>query len=349
MQAGKKGYSQADNALDLGANTLNLILGSFGSANGQFLKWSSLFVPELLSWHKATAPPEKMTDMVKLAAALYGSDLTGVANLDTRWIYSHDAREKPFLITDDEKPAEEKEAFIIPKTMNKAVVMAVAMDEEMLASSPAIPAGTASSLGYSRMGIAAVSLAEYIRALGYAAIPCMNDTALSIPLAIDAGLGELGRHGLLITPEYGSSVRLCKVLTDMPLVPDKPISFGVKEFCDNCLLCARHCPAQAIGMGDQTTHGPCGNNNHGVRKWYIHAEKCLRFWQINGSTCANCLSVCPFAAGFVSEHCQLCEKCDTTCGCALQANTYQRIKYGYLHSERWGDTPEVQAPRRRGL
>ena len=70
-------------------------------------------------------------------------------------------------------------------------------------------------------------LAEFIRILGYKAIPMGNDTSLSIPLAIDAGLGELGRHGLLITPEYGPCVRLCKVFTDLPLEPDKPIQFGV--------------------------------------------------------------------------------------------------------------------------
>ena len=61
-----------------------------------------------------------------------------------------------------------------------------------------------------------------------------NDTALSIPLAIDAGLGELGRNGLLITPEYGACVRLCKVFTDLPLEADRPVEFGLAEICQRC-------------------------------------------------------------------------------------------------------------------
>lgn len=51
----------------------------------------------------------------------------------------------------------------------------------------------------------------------------MNDTALAIPYAIKAGLGEYGRHGLLITPEYGPRVRIGKIFTDMPLAHDVPV------------------------------------------------------------------------------------------------------------------------------
>jgi hypothetical protein len=136
--------------------------------------------------------------------------------------------------------------------MNRAVVMAFAMDADLLEKSPSVDADTAASLGYSRMGIAAISLAESIRALGYKAVPAMNDTALSIPLAIQAGLGELGRMGLLITPEYGPAIRLAKVLTDMPLETDHPISFGVERFCLDCHLCADHCPSLRTQQpGDQ--------------------------------------------------------------------------------------------------
>ena len=348
MAAGKEGRLQTDNALDFGANALNLLLGNYGFPNSQYLKWDPLFVPEMLAARRVDQSPEKLTVMVKNAASLYGSDLTGIAALDHRWVYSHDIV-KPFLIEDCTKPAETDEAFIIPKTVNRAIVMAVAMDSEMVETSPAVPASAATSLGYSRMGIAAVSLAEYIRALGFIAIPCMNDTALSIPLAVDAGLGELGRHGLLITPEYGPNIRLCKVLTDMPLVPDKPIDFGVESFCDSCHLCAKQCPPGAISTGTPTMDGVCDNNNPGVRKWYIHAEKCLRFWQENGASCAVCLAVCPFTLGIQSMQCFECEKCDTISGCELQVNTHLRVKYGYLQIQDWGEKPKVKKPRRRGL
>ena len=135
----------------------------------------------------------------------------------------------------------------------------------------------------------------------------------------------------------------------MPLLDDKPVNFGIKEFCNNCLLCVQHCPPRAISADQPTMQGCCDNNNHGVLKWYINGEKCLRFWQSNGASCANCIAVCPFTTGFLSEQCLECEKCDTTCGCSLQVNTYLRSKYGYLQVGKWGDKQKIQTPHRRGL
>jgi reductive dehalogenase len=110
-------------------------------------------------------------------------------------------------------------------------------------------------------------------------------------MAIDAGLGQLGRMGLLLTPKYGPRVRLAKVITDMPLVPDAPIDFGVTEFCENCMLCAEHCPSSAVTKGSFTWKGKSPSNNNGTYKWYTEPEKCYDF---NGFSCSNCKRVCPF-------------------------------------------------------
>jgi len=64
--------------------------------------------------------------------------------------------------------------------------------------------------GYSRMAVTAFKLAEFIRALGYRALPAGNGVGLSIPIAIDAGMGELGRNGLLVTPKYWAKGQTCK-------------------------------------------------------------------------------------------------------------------------------------------
>jgi len=73
----------------------------------------------------------------------------------------------------------------------------------------------------------------------------MNDTALAIPLALAAGLGEYGRHGMVITPEFGAGLRFGKIFADRPLHHDGPVHFGVKEFCESCNRCAEACPARA--------------------------------------------------------------------------------------------------------
>jgi reductive dehalogenase len=148
-------------------------------------------------------------------------------------------------------------------------------------------------------------LARYIRGLGWEALPSGNDTTASIPLAIDAGLGELGRHGLLITPQFGPRQRICKVYTDLPLVPDKPIDFGMQQFCELCNHCAHACPVQAIPRGERSLELTSISNRPGIRRWHVNVGKCLQFWVANGgslpglSDCANCVSACPW--GMVSR------------------------------------------------
>jgi reductive dehalogenase len=117
---------------------------------------------------------------------------------------------------------------------------------------------------------------------------------LSVPLALAAGLGEAGRHGLLITEKFGPRVRLSKVFTDLPLAHDDYRPFGATEFCSTCRKCARRCPSQAIPHGDPTTKGPTTSNHSGVLKWYVNSEKCYQFWSRNMMDCANCIAVCPF-------------------------------------------------------
>ena len=152
----------------------------------------------------------------------------------------------------------------------------------------------ATVMGYSRMHLLAGQVAEFIRGLGYHAIPCGNDTALSVPIAIQAGLGHLGRHGRLITWNRGSLVRICKIFTDLPLSPSSQSPEGIVEFCKVCKKCAKQCPGQAIPFGPRTWEGLGKFNNPGAYKWYCDAEKCLDYWHQIGNGCNNCFRVCSF-------------------------------------------------------
>ncbi|MHA2157897.1 MAG: 4Fe-4S dicluster domain-containing protein, partial [Candidatus Thorarchaeota archaeon] len=116
--------------------------------------------------------------------------------------------------------------------------------------------------------------------------------------AIDAGLGQYGRHGLLITKEFGPRVRIAKVLTDMPLqrdYPDEGFCKSVVRFCEICEKCATTCPSQSIPYGkEQTWEGTTISNNPGIKKWYVEVESCYGFWVENGSDCSNCVRSCPY-------------------------------------------------------
>ena len=227
---------------------------------------------------------EYNTRLVKKAAKLYGADMVGVSKLDRRWIYT-----KGFHLV---KRTEYD--IHIPDEYAYVISMAVAMDYDYYKYTPTFIAGADTGLGYSKMAFTAGLLAKFLRQLGYKAIPTGNDTAMSVPYAIQAGLGELGRNNILITPRFGPRVRLCKIFTDFPLVCDEPIEFGVTEFCEACKKCAKHCPPQAIPHGSRSVEPVNKSNAGGTFKWYSDLEKCFKFWAKNACDCGNCIRVCPF-------------------------------------------------------
>jgi len=227
--------------------------------------------------------PLAMTERIKEVARIYGASLVGVTKLDRRWVYSHYY----------ERATGKYGRLTVP--FQYAIVMAVEMDWKMINESPGYAASATTALGYSHMAEISSSLAAYIRALGYPATPHGNDTAQSVPLAIDAGLGEAGRHGLLITPEYGTRQRLCKVFTNLPLVPDKPIDFGIQSFCETCHSCSSACPVGAILTGDRTTEITSICNRKGLLRWPVDTARCLLFWKENGVECSNCVAACPWS------------------------------------------------------
>ena len=98
----------------------------------------------------------------------------------------------------------------------------------------------------------------------------------------------------MITPKYGPRVRLSKVFTDLPLFPDKPIDFGVWDFCRICGKCAENCPGQAIMYGEPTKEVQNVSNREGLLRWPANGEKCLGYWAAQGGSCGNCIRVCPF-------------------------------------------------------
>ena len=280
---GKRGYLQEEWALTMAGRAIDtLVRRAAYSRDSLPARWpipvEPVPVPE----------PPKMSGIIKRVAKWFGADLVGVCRLNPSWLFSHWGMHGAKL----SQIAEEGDPIELPEEYQFAIVMAMEMAYEDVERSPAVAPST--DLAYSKMAFTATSVAEYIRFLGYHSIPSGNDMALSIPLAVDAGLGELGRNGLLITEKYGPRVRLCKVFTDLPLNPDKPIDIGVQHFCERCQKCARDCPAGAILDGQRTDQPRSESNNSGVLKWPIDAERCIRWWYSNGTWCTNCIRVCPW-------------------------------------------------------
>jgi len=276
VQEGKPGYSRVDFAL---AYASWIVHDAFegGFSRMKIDRYRTPVATIGVDWTKTKCSVDdahKTSTYVKGAARLFGASLTGICKLNRDWLYAE---------------------ADVPEKFESVIVMAIEMDSDGIAASPTALAAAATGVGYSKMAFILACLGEFIRNLGYEAVQCGNDTALSIPLAVDAGLGELGRNGLLVTPQYGPRVRLCKIFTDLPLEPDRPIEFGVKEFCKKCKLCAKNCRARAISVNDEPSFNiACQSNSPGTLKWYVNTEVCYLFWCENGIDCSMCISVCPY-------------------------------------------------------
>jgi len=221
---------------------------------------------------------------VKMVSKTFGADLVGICAFDERWVYTerYDHR------TGGSKPND------LGEGLTSVIVIGQSMDHDLIRTAPSALAGTATGLGYSQDAAVLLAISQYILNLGYRAVPTMNDSALAIPLALAAGLGEYGRHGMVITPEFGPRLRFGKIFTDMPLAHDEPISFGVNEFCEQCDRCAGACPARAIPHSGPVSVALNRSGLKGVRKWSVDGEACFGYWSKINSDCAICVRVCPY-------------------------------------------------------
>ncbi|MFH0914722.1 MAG: reductive dehalogenase [Chloroflexota bacterium] len=278
-QRGRLGYEPQDYALAWAGRTIDSVV-------------KKLFYGRDLEVGKAdidVSDPAVLSRNIKEAARRFGADLVGICEVNPAWIYSHwgdhDAYYSGGL-------AQTGEPIEIPPWMKYAVVFAIEMDYESIKRTPAVDASP--PLGYGETAFTAASLATYISKLGYHALPSGNEYALSIPLAVDAGLGESSRCGIVITEEFGPRVRIAKVFTDLPLEVDSPVDLGVQHFCEHCARCAEACPGKAISPGERTDQPWDECNSVNVRKWPIKTMNCLRWWDKNGVGCGVCIRVCPF-------------------------------------------------------
>lgn len=170
-----------------------------------------------------------------------------------------------------------------------AVCLALPMDPDEMRFVPQPRAAVEVMRTYRALGKVAVLLAERIRGMGWPARAYGNPNStdvLLIPLAIQAGLGELGKHGSMISAHYGSNFRLAAVLTDLPLVPDAPVDIGVQDVCAVCRRCVEDCPPRAIFEDRQLVRGE--------RKWYVDFDRCIPYF-VKTMGCAICIEVCPWS------------------------------------------------------
>lgn len=230
--------------------------------------------------------PAEITRHIKETAYFLRADMVGICTLPPYAVFSHSLH--------DGAPVECDHKYAI----------AVLVDQDWKTSEASFGndwiSGAMSYVGYTNSGFIARILADYIRMLGYPARAhhALNYQVLVPPILVWAGLGEMSRIGdIVVNPFLGPRFKAAVVTTDLPLIPDKPIDFGLQDFCTKCKKCARECPSGAISPGDKIFR-------NGYERWPLDVEKCasMRIGNKAGASCGVCMTVCPWNKPFTRFH-----------------------------------------------
>ena len=253
----------------------------FRTAKGSFAITEALreAVDGPVSLPQTVYSPEINTAYLKGLTRHLGAVSVGITQLQPYHIYSHTGR------------GSGKFGDSIQLDHLYAVAFAVEMDHRIMSTAPEAPTVMESARQYVEAARIALILGNLIRSMGYPARAHIdgNYQVIAPLVARDAGLGEIGRIGILLTPRYGPRVRLGVVTTNLPLTPDQPTKDPtVLDFCQFCRKCADNCPSGSIPFGDREA-------NEGALRWRINADTCFHYWNVIGSDCGLCMSVCPYS------------------------------------------------------
>jgi reductive dehalogenase len=233
--------------------------------------------------------PERASEKIKGFARLLGANLVRIGPLNPAFVYTHIGKTW-------HDPARRYGAPIM-LTHQHAISIAVSINPELIKNGPVLSMASEVMRVNNKLAMISTTLAGYIRSLGYPARAHIlsNYQVLCIPIAIEAGMGELGRHGNMLTKEFGSSLKLTTVTTDLPLAHDRPVDIGADEFCRDCKICAERCPSKAISFGEKKAV-------HGVEKWAISGSACFKVSNETGMDCGICIASCPWTKPRTAFH-----------------------------------------------
>jgi formate hydrogenlyase subunit 6/NADH:ubiquinone oxidoreductase subunit I len=221
--------------------------------------------------------PQVLSRHIKRLGYFLKADIVGICRLPKSAVYTHERNGNPVNID-----------------YQNAIVLVVSKEYETVDASSGFDwiGDSLSFQAYLRLAVMAEVIASYIKKLGYPALPqsvAGGYQVLIPPLLLWAGIGEVSRAGIILNPFLGLGFKAAAVLTDMPLVPDMPVDFGLQDFCQHCQVCAEICPSKAISTGDKVMY-------NGYETWKLNEQRCASYSVSNkeGTICNLCVKVCPW-------------------------------------------------------
>lgn len=165
---------------------------------------------------------------------------------------------------------------------DKVIVFTIQFDQRIIDCKNGEMAETLNQLFYETYGNITFKISDFLREKGYQTQPSHPaDDKLNLrKIAHNANLGCIGKSGLLITPEYGSRIKISAILTNITNLPlQNENKYGwIREYCDLCDGCSKTCPELAILLD------PSSNSTKVIK------ELCTT--HTNG--CTDCIEYCPF-------------------------------------------------------
>jgi len=246
--------------------------------------------------------PKEAANLIKIVAHKFGATVVGITTMNPDFVYVRSVRgSTPAVPPDGGSPAPgtvsplfkgDMKEFEVPKHWKYVIVVGIPHEWDQLLEAPHLGF---SGEAYIRLRVLGARLVGYLKQLGYSArghLPGMDYDLVVPPFAVMAGLGQLGRLGVVITPEAGPNMRWAAITTDLEMAVDQPIDFGVLEFCKKCKICAENCPTNSISMADS----PKGQGSRGYERWDFNGATCFGMWQqALGDGCRLCIAVCPYS------------------------------------------------------
>lgn len=219
---------------------------------------------------------------VKRFLTKLGAKDIGIVKLNDKHYYSHHGGNSDILNLDNYGQK-------IKKRFKTAIVYLLPMDVDYIKRAPHAEVLFESKRIYKNIAKIGMELVLYLKKHGHDALLQSEAYYLTplVPLAYDAGLGEIGMPNHIVHPVYGNRLRLNAVLTDLPLVNDSPIDYGLDTLCKQCGLCLINCPNQSIKHKKRYVND---------RVFYQFDEQsCFKMFKTSGTDCAICIQSCPLS------------------------------------------------------
>jgi reductive dehalogenase len=279
------------------ATYMHYTVGSLGDPRfnilpgiGEIQNTWKLHPPQSLGLPAWEASPEKAADVVEAAGIQLGAAMVGITTINPKWL-------NPGVAIDAgvDQITSDGNNMLIPERMKYVICLLGVCPPDLVNRNLTELGAAGDRAGYEAAFMAYTRMMRFIKGLGYDAFD-LQVIAPVIPVAISAGLGELGRMNRMVNPIFGGNVKIGAVLTDLPLAVDKPIDFGLQKFCIKCKKCATSCPANAISKADQPYWETVDPRQIPGKKTYYESNKACTDWQSYKDVyCSACMAVCPWS------------------------------------------------------